>query len=37
MVIFTYDSSKSLCELCLNPAVGISQRIYESYVLGDKK
>jgi penicillin-binding protein 2 len=37
MVIFTYDSSKSLCELCLNPAVGISQRVYEAYVLGDKK
>jgi len=37
MVIFTYDSSKSLCELCLNPAVGISQRIYEAYVLGNKK
>jgi penicillin-binding protein 2 len=37
MVIFTYDSSKSLCELCLNPAIGISQRVYEAYVLGDKK
>ena len=37
MVIFTYDSSKSLCELCLNPAVGISQRVYEAYVLGNKK
>jgi len=37
MVIFTYDSSRSLCELCLNPAVGITQRIYEAYVLGDKK
>jgi cell division protein FtsI/penicillin-binding protein 2 len=37
MAIFTYDSSKSLCELCLNPAVGITQRIYEAYVLGDKK
>jgi penicillin-binding protein 2 len=37
MVIFTYDSSKSLCELCLNPAVGISQRVYEAYVLGGKK
>ena len=37
MVIFTYDSSKSLCELCLNPAVGITQRVYEAYVLGDKK
>lgn len=37
MVIFTYDSSKSLCELCLNPAVGITQRVYEAYVLGGKK
>ena len=36
MAIFTYDSSKSLCEFCLNPAVGISQRIYEAYVLGPK-
>jgi penicillin-binding protein 2 len=34
MAIFTYDSSKSLCELCLNPAVGMTQRILESYVLG---
>ena len=37
MVIFTFDSSRSLCELCLNPAVGITQRIYEAYVLGDKQ
>lgn len=37
MVIFTYDSSKSLCELCLNPAIAISQRVYEAYLLGDKK
>jgi penicillin-binding protein 2 len=36
MVIFTYDSSKSLCELCLNPAVGMTQRILEQY-LGAKK
>ena len=36
MAIFTYDSSATLCELCLNPAVGISQRIYEAYV-GTKK
>jgi penicillin-binding protein 2 len=34
MVIFVYDSSKSLCELCLNPAVAITQRVLESYVLG---
>ena len=36
MAIFVYDSSKSLCELCLNPAVGITQRVLESYVLGSK-
>jgi penicillin-binding protein 2 len=36
MAIFTYDSSKSLCELCLNPAVGMTQRILEAYVLGSK-
>ena len=36
MVVFTFDSSKGLCETCLNPAVGISQRVYEAYVLGNK-
>lgn len=36
MAIFTYDSSKGLCETCLNPAVGISQRVYEAYVLGGR-
>jgi len=36
MAIFTYDSSKSLCELCLNPAVGMTQRILEQY-LGPNK
>ena len=36
MAIFTYDSSKGLCETCLNPAVGITQRVYEAYVLGGK-
>jgi penicillin-binding protein 2 len=34
MVIFTFDSSRSLCENCFNPAVGMTQRILESYVLG---
>jgi len=34
MVIFTFDSSRSLCENCFNPAVGMSQRILEAYVLG---
>jgi penicillin-binding protein 2 len=38
MVIFTFDSSKTLCELCLNPAVGITQRVYETYMrVADKK
>ncbi len=37
MAIFTYDSSKGMCEFCLNPAVGITQRVFEAYVLGDKK
>jgi penicillin-binding protein 2 len=36
MVIFTYDSSKSLCELCLNPAVGMTQRILERYLGASK-
>lgn len=34
MVIFTFDSSRSLCNNCFNPAVGITQRILEQYVLG---
>jgi penicillin-binding protein 2 len=34
MVIFTFDSSRSLCETCYNPAVGMTQRILEGYVLG---
>jgi len=34
MVIFTFDSSRSLCENCFNPAVGMTQRILEGYVLG---
>ncbi|MDP9276157.1 MAG: penicillin-binding protein 2 [Chloroflexota bacterium] len=36
MVIFTYDSSKSLCDVCLNPAVAMTQRILEQYVAGNK-
>ncbi len=32
MVIFTFNSSKNMCELCLNPAVAMTQRIYEAYV-----
>jgi len=34
MVLFTFNSSKSLCDSCLNPAVAMTQRIYEAYVLG---
>ncbi|GAC1456277.1 MAG: penicillin-binding protein 2 [Candidatus Limnocylindrales bacterium] len=41
MVLFTFNSSKSLCDVCLNPAVAMTQRIYETYLLnapaGDKK
>jgi penicillin-binding protein 2 len=36
MVIFTFDSSRSLCENCFNPAVGMTQRILEAYELGTK-
>lgn len=34
MVIFTFDSSRSLCDNCFNPAVGMSQRILEAYEAG---
>jgi len=34
MVIFTFDSSRSLCANCFNPAVAMTQRILEQYVLG---
>ena len=33
MVIFVFNSSKSLCENCFNPAVGMTQRILEKYML----
>ena len=36
MVLFTYDSSKSLCDICFNPAVSMSQRILETYLLDTK-
>jgi penicillin-binding protein 2 len=36
MVIFVYDSSKSLCELCFNPAVGVTQRVLEAYLVDRK-
>jgi penicillin-binding protein 2 len=32
MVIFTYDSSRSLCDSCINPAVTLTQKIYEAYL-----
>jgi penicillin-binding protein 2 len=34
MVVFTYDSSKSLCEFCLNPAIPVTQHVLETYLLG---
>ncbi|HET6702603.1 MAG TPA: penicillin-binding protein 2 [Gemmatimonadaceae bacterium] len=34
MVIFTFDSSRSLCNNCFNPAVEITQRVLEAYVAG---
>jgi penicillin-binding protein 2 len=34
MVVFTFDSSRSLCNNCFNPAVAITQRVLEAYVLG---
>ena len=38
MVLFTFDSSRSLCDVCYNPAVAMTQRILEKYfgVAGDK-
>jgi penicillin-binding protein 2 len=39
MVIFTFNSSKSVCDSCINPAVTMTQKVYESYlgVDGTKK
>ena len=37
MVVFTFDSSRGLCDSCLNPAIAISQRVYETYLLSGKK
>ncbi len=31
MVIFTFDSSRSLCDVCFNPAVAMTQKILETY------
>jgi len=38
MVIFTFDSSRSLCDVCFNPAVAMTQHILEQYYgVADKK
>ncbi len=39
MVIFTFNSSKSVCDSCINPAVTMTQKVYEAYfgVNGEKK
>ena len=39
MVIFTFNSSQSVCDSCINPAVTMTQKVYESYfgVDGTKK
>ncbi len=31
MVIFTFDSSRSVCDSCFNPAVALTQKILEAY------
>lgn len=31
MAIFTFDSSKSVCDACVNPAVTMTQKVYEAY------
>jgi len=31
MVIFTFNSSKSVCDSCINPAVTMTQKVYEAY------
>lgn len=38
MVIFTFDSSRSLCDVCYNPAVAMTQHVLERYFgVADKK
>jgi len=37
MLIFTFDSSRSLCDACFNPAVAMTQRILEAYLVPDDK
>jgi penicillin-binding protein 2 len=34
MVVFTFDSSRSLCDFCQNPAIPVTQRVLETYLLG---
>lgn len=36
MVIFTFDSSRSLCDVCYNPAVAMTQKILEAYLTDPK-
>ncbi|MBI2324033.1 MAG: penicillin-binding protein 2 [Chloroflexi bacterium] len=31
MVIFTFDSSRSVCDSCFNPAIALTQKILETY------
>ena len=35
MVIFTFNSSQSVCDSCINPAVTMTQKVYESYFGAD--
>ena len=37
MVIFTFDSSRSLCNTCYNPAVALTQKVLERYYFEDAK
>lgn len=37
MVVFTFDSSRTLCDACLNPAVGVTQRVLEAYYFGGEQ
>ena len=35
MVIFTFDSSRSVCNTCYNPAVALTQKVLERYYFDD--
>ena len=35
MVIFTFDSSRSVCNTCYNPAVALTQTVLERYYFDD--